>query len=46
MQGNAIHRATGRAKMTTSLIAICNLRASRIVSMNNLAADQMSLRRF
>jgi hypothetical protein len=46
MPGSAIHCVSGCARITTSLIAICNLRASRSASMNNLASQQMSLCRF
>jgi hypothetical protein len=41
MQGNPIHGAANVPKTAKLLIAIYNLRAARIVSMNNLVADQM-----
>jgi hypothetical protein len=41
MQGNAIHGVANVPKTAKLLIAIYNLRAARIVSMNNLVADQM-----
>jgi len=41
MQGNAIHGAANLPKTAKLLIAIYNLRAARIVSMNNLVAHQM-----
>jgi hypothetical protein len=41
MQGNAIHGAANVPKTTKLLIAIYDLRAARIVSMNNLVAHQM-----
>jgi len=41
MQGNAIHGVADVPKTAKLLIAICNLRAARIVSMNNLVAHQM-----
>jgi len=41
MQGNAIHGAANVPKTAKLLIAIYNLRAARIVWMNNLVAHQM-----
>jgi hypothetical protein len=41
MQGNAIHGAANVPKTAKVLIAIYNLRAARIVSMNNPVAYQM-----
>jgi hypothetical protein len=41
MQGNAIHGVADVPKTAKLLIAICNLRAARIVSMNNPVAYQM-----
>jgi hypothetical protein len=41
MQGNAIRGAANVPKTAKLLVAIYNLRAARIVSMNNLVAHQM-----
>jgi hypothetical protein len=41
MQGNAIHGVADMPKTVKLLIAIYNLRAARIVSMNNPVAHQM-----
>jgi hypothetical protein len=41
MQGNAIRGVANVPKTAKLLIAIYDLRAARIVSMNNLVAHQM-----
>jgi hypothetical protein len=46
MQGNVIHGVTSRAKTAKRLIAVCDLRASGIASMNKPTPRQMPLCRF